>query len=312
MMAGDVLRDYGADMSENEAETKPAKTDPPEYHDASKAPADDGRDPLAEFPQWVRILNLYKWPLAIMFACVIALIGYMVALKAAKDTASSAGRAVQDTIRNVKNAAAEVAERFHAGYITETFTSAIPELNSSGMKLELASLRSVETFRRSEAKTALWDSVYLGTTTTEIRVPVTYRYHLDLVGPWKLDVDGHVCIVEAPAFQPTQPPAIHTDRMQKWSERGWARFNETEQMNQLERNITPSIERFAADSKHKELVREECRKKVAEFVRDWLLREDQWNTDRFHTIKVIFADEKNFEPGQFAPTIRIKEPLPQR
>ncbi len=268
------------------------------------------RDPLAGFPQWVRILDLYKWPLAAMFACVIALIGYMVALKAAKETAVSAGQAVQDTIDSVGDAAARVAERFHAGYITETFTSAIPELNSSGMKLELAMMRSVETFRRSEAKTALWDSVYLGTTTTEIRVPVTYRYHLDLVGPWKLDVEGQSCIVEAPAFQPTQPPAIHTERMQKWSERGWARFNEEQQMSALERNITPSIQRFAADDKHMSLVREECRKKVAEFVRDWLLREDQWRTDRFSSIKVIFADEKEFEAGQFAPTIRIKEPLP--
>ena len=268
-------------------------------------------DPLSGYPQWVRLLDLWKWPLAVMFVCVVALAGYVISLKAAKDTASAMGRRVTSTIETAKDAAAEIVERFHAGYITETFTSAIPELSSNGMKLELANMQSVETFRRSEAKTALWDSVYLGTTTTEIRVPVTYRYHLDLVGPWKLDVEGNSCIVVAPKFQAAQPPTIHTHRMQKWSERGWARFNEEEQMRELERSITPSISRYAEDGRHRELVREECRKQVAEFVRDWLLRENQWSMDRFSSIRVVFADETDRKPEQFAPTIRIQEPLPE-
>ena len=83
-------------------------------------------------------------------------------------------------------------------------------------------------------------------------------------------------------------------------------------MMELERSITPTISKYAADVRHRDLVREECRKKVAEFVRDWLLREDQWRSDRFHSIRVVFADEANYKPEQFAPTIRIKEPLPQK
>jgi hypothetical protein len=54
------------------------------------------------------------------------------------------------------------------------------------------------------------------------------------------------------------------------------------------------------------LVREEGRKTVAEFVRDWLLREDQWRTDRFHTIKVIFADEPAANPEQIPPTLQFQ------
>jgi hypothetical protein len=270
----------------------------------SDSPAE--RDPLAGFPQWARILNLYKWPIAAMFGCVILLAGYIIMLKAAKDTARSVGDGVQNVIDSVK----DVALKFNTGYITETFTSAIPELNSSGMNLELTSMQVTETIYRSDAKNTLWDSVYLGTTTTEIRVPVTYRYYLDLVGPWELDVSGQNCIVKAPAFKPTLPPAIHTQRLQKRSDRGWARFNESQQMSELERNITPTINRYAADFRHRDLVREACRKKVAEFVRDWLLKEDQWRTDRFHSIRVVFADEADHQPEQYAPTIRIKEPLP--
>lgn len=278
-----------------EETTALATTDPPAEH-----------DPLAGFPQWVRILNLYKWPVAAVFCCALMLAGYVIMLKAAKDTARSMGDGVQSVIESVTDAA----RKFNTGYITETFTSAIPELNSAGMNLELTSMQIVETINRTDAKNTLWDSVYLGTTTTEIRVPVTYRYYLDLVGPWELDVSGQTCIVRAPSFKPVLPPAIHTDRMRKNSERGWARFNETQQMNSLEHSITPTISRYADDFRHRDLVREACRKKVAEFVRDWLLKEDQWRDDRFHTIRVVFADEANYKPEQFAPTIRIKEPLP--
>lgn len=296
-------------MSDDIEKNAPSKEPPPAPETTAVATADPppaDRDPLAGFPQWARILNLYKWPLAAIFCCAIMLAGYVVILNAAKDTARSMGDGVQSVIDNVK----DVALKFNTGYITETFTSAIPELNSSGMNLELTSMQVVETIYRTDAKNALWDSVYLGTTTTEIRVPVTYRYYLDLVGPWELDVSGQSCIVKAPAFKPTLPPAIHTQRLQKRSERGWARFNESQQMTALERSITPTIQKYANDFRHRDLVREACRKKVGEFVRDWLLREDQWRTDRFHSIRVVFADEDDHKPEQFAPTIRIKEPLP--
>ena len=45
---------------------------------------------------------------------------------------------------------------------------------------------------------------------------------------------------------------------------------------------------------------------MAEFVKSWLLKEDQWRTDRFHTIKVIFADESDALPDRVAPTIQLK------
>ena len=39
------------------------------------------------------------------------------------------------------------------------------------------------------------------------------------------------------------------------------------------------------------LVREEARKTVAGFVKNWLLKEDQWREDRFHSVIVRFSDE---------------------
>jgi hypothetical protein len=234
----------------------------------------------------------WRWPAVVIMLALISLVAFLVFVKAFYRTIEKTSAASATAVTSAASAAVRAAEKFQKGTITTTFTAAIPTLNHGrGGILELASASTTETFSRTDSKTAMWDWVYLGTTVTEIKVPVTYRYHLLLSDPWKLDVMGSVCIVHCPSFKPSLPPAIHTDRMEKRAERGWARFNASEQMTELEKSITPTLNRYAANEKHMNLVREECRKTVAEFVRGWLLKEDQWRNDRFHAIKVIFADE---------------------
>jgi hypothetical protein len=94
--------------------------------------------------------------------------------------------------------------------------------------------------------------------------------------------------------------------MEKRSDEGWARFNARDQMTELEKGVTPTLSQYATDEKHLALGREQCRKTVAEFVKNWLLKEDHWRNDRFHTIKVIFADETNAVPEQLTPTMQLK------
>jgi hypothetical protein len=197
--------------------------------------------------------------------------------------------------------------KFRQQSITETFLSALPTLaRTPGGTLELATATSTETLVRADERTTLWDMIYLGKTISEISVPVTYRYHVNLRDPWRLEVSGNTCVVRAPAIRPTLPPAIHTDRMQKRSAAGWARFDAQEQMAELERSLTPRLARHAADPRRLALVREECRKTVAEFVRDWLLREDHWRRDRFTSIKVVFADEPETKPELATPAVSLK------
>jgi hypothetical protein len=250
-------------------------------------PAASGPSPAPQPPtNW--------WPAAIFGIAVVGLIAFLLSLRSFEKGAS-----------NVAKEAANIAEKFTQGTITTTFTAAIPKISSTGMgNLELATAESVETFTQSDIKTVAW-GIYLGTTTTEIKVPVTYRYHLRLSDTWKLDVSNQMCIVVAPNIRPSLPPAIHTDKMERRSDRGWARFNTSEQMEELEKSITPELTRMAGDPRHRALAREQCRKTVAEFVKNWLLKEDQWRTDRFRAIKVIFADEVG-APDEKLPTLRIE------
>lgn len=199
-----------------------------------------------------------------------------------------------------------IAGKFRQQTITETFLSALPTLaRTPGGSLELATATSTETLSRADERTIAWDMIYLGKTVSEISVPVTYRYHLVLRDAWKLEVVGNTCVVHAPAIRPSLPPAIHTDKMQKRSEVGWARFDAREQMAELERSLTPRLARTAGDPRRLALVREECRKTVAEFVRDWLLREDHWRKDRFTAIQVVFADEPADKASSPPATLRL-------
>ena len=182
--------------------------------------------------------------------------------------------------------------KFQSQHITQTFREALTRIDSThGEILELAVLESDETISKYDMKTMFNDIVYLGTTVSEIRVPAVYRYHLNLSDVWKLDTEGNVVTVIAPVIRPSLPPAIRTERMDKKSESGWLRFNKEENLAALEKTLTPTLERRAGSPGRVKQVREACRKSVAEFVKDWLLKEQQWKQDGLAAIVVIFADE---------------------
>ena len=253
-------------------------------------------------PDRSSLLSALLWPTVIVALALIALLGVRELRWAARDGADAAG----DAIRAVGEGAASIASRFTSGTINTTFVAAIPRLvPDGGTLLELAAFEATETVTRTDDRRVFFDMVPLGATISEIRVPVTYRYHLRLDEPWRLDVRKATCVVHAPKIRPTLPPAIHTDRMEKRSESGWLRFDEDQQMETLEKNLTPTLVDRAADPDHIDLVREHCRHRVAEFVRSWLLLEDQWGPDRFTSVVVLFADEVDAAPSTLPPSVIV-------
>ncbi len=266
---------------------------------------DDGRptpdnDRRRGSHQLVDLTRLLRWPLILLAVAALVFLGFLRLEKTARDS----GRGAIEAARELGKNAVDIAAAFTTENITETFVAAIPSLTpDSSTRLELASFEAVETFSRSDELRVVWDLISLGTTFTEIRVPVTYRYHLRLDEPWRIEVADQSCIVHAPPIRPTLPPAIDTSGLEKHSSSGWLRFNEQEQMEALERGITATVSVRAADSAHLAMVREECRLRVAEFVRNWLLLENQWRADRFRSVQVIFADDDVAIPSSLPPTL---------
>jgi len=79
----------------------------------------------------------------------------------------------------------------------------------------------------------------------------------------------------------------------------------------------PRLADRASSERYRDLVREEARRGVADFVRKWLLSQEFWTDDRFSTVKVIFPDEVTAHEveGPTAPVVLRSgevEPPPPR
>lgn len=186
-----------------------------------------------------------------------------------------------------------LAEHFQKQTITESFRENVKRIASTqGDVLELATMETEETVTKYDTKTLFNDAVYLGTTVAEIRAMVVYRYHLKLSDEWKLAVENGRCVVIAPAIRPSLPPAIRTETMEKKAEAGWLRFNAAENMAELEKGLTPMLERRAAVPGKIKHVREASRTSVAKFVQNWVLKEQKaQDQGGIREIVVIFPDE---------------------
>ena len=183
-------------------------------------------------------------------------------------------------------------EKFQAQHITQTFRESVTHIEPThGDILEVATLEADESLSKLDMKTLFNDALYIGSTFSEICVPAVYRFHIKISDDWKIATNGNVVTVVAPVIRPSLPPAIRTERMEKKSESGWLRFNEAKNMAELEKSLTPTLERRAGSPGRIKQVREPCRKAVAEFVKHWLLKEQQWKPDSFTAIVVVFADE---------------------
>ena len=230
-------------------------------------------------------LTAWRWPLTLL-----ALASMMIA--AAFFFLHQAQTGLKTGLEEIVEKTESFAQGFRQGTITETFLASLPTIgDADGGLLELATLHSTEILRAEDNLRIWWNYVSLGTTVSEITVPVIYRYHIKLTDPWELSVSNRTCLVVAPRIRPSLPPGIDTGNIVKNSRNGWARFNADDQLTELEKSITEKLTEFADSPERVALIRELARKTVADFVHSWLLREDHWRDDRFNRVIVQFADE---------------------
>tara|TARA_R110002096_G_scaffold119495_8_gene258971 strand:- start:1855 stop:2667 length:813 start_codon:yes stop_codon:yes gene_type:complete len=187
----------------------------------------------------------------------------------------------------------EIARAFKPDEVVETFEE-WREMEASatdGNILEIVTAEATERFSRETNFEMFGTKLPMGTTISEINVPATYRYHIDLNDQWFVTTDGSRLLVLAPRVRPSLPVAFDSGKMEKKTKSGWARWDGQENLDELEKSITNKLALRSADESAIESVRDEGRIAVAKFVRTWLLSHDAWDIDQFKEIVVAFEGE---------------------
>lgn len=206
-------------------------------------------------------------------------------LRAGEAIAGAPGRAAREI--------AAAARGFLHVDVTERFVSSLPVARGEA-RLELATVESVETLTRSDERRAFWDLLPLGSTTVEIRVPVTWRWHVPLDGEWSARLDEGVLTLQAPALRPSLPPAIHTDGIERRVEEDWLRFDGDEQLAALERDLTPRLSARARDPRLLALGRAAARDALSDLAERFARQ--SLASGPLKAVVVRFADEASQIP----------------
>ena len=189
--------------------------------------------------------------------------------------------------------------------VVHTFAEHLESIKADTQgRLLVAEVKSNEDFTET-------DSSLLGTTSSEIRVPVTYDYYVALSEPWDFQINltpgGAVtCAVLAPDLKPLPTPAIDTSHMQIKSENGWLRWDKNDVTADLLREITPKASARAFQNLPEFFP--QARQGVEKFVNNWILREYQIPPGAPVFIKVTFRNEPPAPPNS-PPTL---SPAPDR
>ncbi|NNE94118.1 MAG: DUF4230 domain-containing protein [Verrucomicrobiales bacterium] len=181
---------------------------------------------------------------------------------------------------------------------------------NEGNVLELATAEATEKLTRSTNVEWFGKVMPLGTTISDISIPATYRYHIDLSGEWFIESDGGRLMVIAPKLQPSLPVAFDTGRMQKKTKSGWGRWDGNDNLAELEKSITTKLAERASDEKTIAKIRDEARLSLAKFLKTWLLKQEGWGEGRFEEIVVKFEDEEDLKLLDAPETLRLGSEIP--
>ena len=214
----------------------------------------------------------------------------------------------KQAVNNVKEGAVELIRAFQPDVVIETFEEwrELRATGNDGNILEVATAESTEKFSRKTAVAMFGTNLPLGTTVSEITIPATYRYHIDLNGNWFLTSDGNRLLVLAPRIQPSLPVAFDTGRVEKKTKSGWARWDGAENLEELEKTVTSKLAVRAAQEEALEKARDAGRESVAQFVQSWLLSQGAWGDQQFEEIVVRFEGESDKPLSSMPTTLQLE------
>lgn len=173
---------------------------------------------------------------------------------------------------------------------TQVSTLGVPTvMRTAGGLLEVSVVKATEDFQAQ--KNHMFWGVPLGNAVSKIRVPATYRYHIELAPEWKIYSRGGELIVITPPVKPSLPVAVNLGQLEVQKLGVWAFIAGNQLAQDLQSSITKELAQRALNSNYIQLQREEARKTVREFVHKWVLTQDKFKQLPLQAVKVYFPDE---------------------
>jgi len=163
-------------------------------------------------------------------------------------------------------------------------------MRTPGGLLEVSSMRMTEQFDKRFVYEVL--GLEVGETVAHVRVPATYRYHIQLAPLWKIERTDDVFRVVTPPVKPSLPVAVDLAHLEQDEGGTWllVPFNADKDREALMREITGKLAQKAASPAYLALQREDARKTVTEFVEKWLVTQEPWKSAKQPRVEVVFSD----------------------
>ncbi len=190
----------------------------------------------------------------------------------------------------------KIASAFKTGTILTEFKSYATEVNTSNY-LQVAQLKTRETFSKTDTQNIMWDMVKLPDVTVEMEAPVVYTFYVDLNDEWSFSLNNrnneNIKSVEITVHAPEikcNIPSINPSRLICRKPNESIFRNEEKVKEQLQREMM-FICRTRAKKKIN-LIRAIAREEVKRFIRNWLINQRFREDETKPYIKAVyFADE---------------------
>lgn len=196
-------------------------------------------------------------------------------------------------------AISNIAESFNSGKVVTEFHDYITKLEGQN-HLQVAQIKSVDTFSRSDSASILWNLITLPNVKIEIQIPVEYSYYIDLKQKWefKWEENEKTVTVLAPGIQ-CNTPAIDISNM-KIVEKEGSFLRDVEGVKEKLRSELSERLKLVAIQKIP-FIREIARKETEQFIQNWFLK-FYFKESEFKPkyLFVYFTDESNL-PKQSTP-----------
>lgn len=195
-----------------------------------------------------------------------------------------------ETFDRAGEALTRIASAFKTGKVTIEFHDYVTKVSGVNY-LQIANLKSVDTFTRTDSTAIFWDLIGLPDITVEIQTPVEYTFYLDLNDKWEFiwDQQRQSIFVIAPTIK-CNTPAVDIANLKIIVKDGSIFRNTDDAIERLKKEM-PGLARSIASEKIP-LVRETARRETRTFVENWVVN-IMFKDFEFkpHVQEVYFQDE---------------------